>query len=147
MRTMRASLAVVAAMGSMGILAAGCAPGTTRLTGEAEGNGYNAIGTSNVHLMPKHPGLTQGALLTTSAPSGAHLAYLGGPVLANVSVWTVFWDSTVPNQSDLNGFYSTITSSPYFDWLSEYNTPSQAIGHGQLGGSVVDTGAPAGSSI
>lgn len=109
-----------------------------------------AVGYSNVHLMPMQSSSDSpsgDALVSAAAPAGSHLTYYGGPVLANVKVWTVFWNSSVPNQANLNSFYSTITSSAYFSWLSEYNTPSQTIGLGSLGGSVVDTGAPAGSTI
>jgi hypothetical protein len=59
----------------------------------------------------------------------------------------VFWSSSVSYQSDINAFYTTITQSSYLSWLSEYNTPSQSIGLGSLGGSVVDTGAPSGSNV
>jgi hypothetical protein len=107
------------------------------------------VGTSNVHLMKMNNSSegSNGALITASAPAGAHLTYYGGPVLSNVKVYTIFWNSSVPSQASLNSFYSTITSSAYFDWLTEYNTPTQTIGHGSLGGSVVDTGAPAGTNI
>src|SRR5262249_19750827 len=44
-------------------------------------------------------------------------------------------------------FYGTITQSPYFDWLTEYSLPNQAIGHGSLAGSIIDPSPPAGSSI
>ena len=107
------------------------------------------VGNSNVHLMPLHNATegSTGALVSSSAPAGSKLTYYGGPVLANVKIWTVFWNSTVPNQASLNSFYSTITGSAYLSWLSEYNTPTQTIGLGSLGGSVVDTGAPAGTKI
>src|SRR5262249_52240730 len=53
----------------------------------------------------------------------------------------------VPNQTDLNKFYGDVTNSPYFDWLVEYNTPTQTIGRGSFGGSLVDTSPPAGSTV
>jgi hypothetical protein len=93
--------------------------------------------------MPMH----KGDIKPNSAPAGAHLTYFGGPVLSNVKVYTVYWGSSVPNQSDLNQFYTDITSSAYFDWLTEYNTPTQTIGHGSFGGTVVDTSPPSGTTI
>jgi hypothetical protein len=45
-------------------------------------------------------------------------------VLANVKVWTVFWGQRQQSNS-INQFYTDITSSPYFDWLTEYSTPTQ----------------------
>lgn len=108
-------------------------------------------GLSSVHMMPMQTESSPGAqsLITTSAPAGAKLIYRGGPVIQNVKVFAIYWNSSVPDQATLNSFYSTITSSAYFDMLTEYNTtsPAQTIGHGTLGGSVIDTGAPTGTSI
>jgi hypothetical protein len=108
-------------------------------------------GTSHIHMMPlmtPSSGDSE-SLITTSAPAGALLQYFGGPVIQNVKVFAIYWNSSVPSQSTLNSFYSTVTASAYMDWLTEYNTtsPAQAIGRGTLGGSVVDTGAPTGTSI
>ncbi|HVY46846.1 MAG TPA: hypothetical protein VHB21_13255, partial [Minicystis sp.] len=128
----------IVALGTLG----GCLAGGGSIDSEGDGQDLNAIGSSHVHFL-----LKQGAIQTYSAPAGAHLTYYGGPVLANVKVWTVFWNSSVPSQSTINAFYQTITSSAYFDWLTEYNTAAQTIGHGSLAGSVVDTGAPSGSTI
>src|SRR5262249_20132514 len=62
---------------------------------------------------------------------------------------TVFWKSTVNNQTQLNNFYSAVTRSAYFTWLTEYNTtsPRQTIGFGSLARSVVDSGSPTSSRI
>lgn len=105
---------------------------------------HRAIGNGKGHIMPMHP---KGKKKNFSAPGGANLTYRGGPVLANVKVWTVFWGNGVQNQSSINQFYSDITQSAYYDWLVEYNTPSQKIGHGSLGGSIVDTSPPGGSFV
>jgi hypothetical protein len=83
----------------------------------------------------------------TPAPSGAQLTYRGGPVLGNVDVVTVFWDGKVQFQEKLNTFYNEVTQSPYYDWLSEYNTESQKIGHGKLLASFVDKSAPSSQQI
>jgi hypothetical protein len=104
------------------------------------------LGT-RVHILPTQN--ANKALLVKHALSGTtpHLNYYGGPVLGAVKVWTVFWGSGVKYQSELNDFYGKVTDSPYFDWLSEYNTPKQSIGRGSFGGSVVDANAPKSSTI
>jgi hypothetical protein len=72
-------------------------------------------------------------------PAGAHLNYNGGPVLSSVKVVAVYWGSGVALQSHLNSFYAGITNSAYFDWLSEYDTPTQHIGRGSFAGAKVIT--------
>jgi len=90
--------------------------------------------------------LTPDAKFCSSAPS---LVYRGGPVLQNVRVYSVNWGShinaTVTGQMPL--FYADVVASPYFDWLSEYNTvglngsdgqpgSNQGIARGSFAGSV-----------
>jgi hypothetical protein len=76
--------------------------------------------------------------------SGQHLNYYGGRVISNVQVAVVFWTSGVDatTQSQIGGFYNTISNSAYMDMLSEYDTvgltgfadnlqgSNQFIGHG-----------------
>ncbi len=114
----------------------GCGP---NLVGDGSRAGGDARTTSSVHAMPFGKTRTR-----ASAPAGAQLTYYGGPVLASVKVVTLFWNGDVVGQDQINGFYGAVTASPYFDWLSEYNTPSQSIGRGTLGATVVD-GQGAGS--
>ncbi len=106
------------------------------------------------HIMP----VSSDGLQSHAAPIAAGaLTYYGGPVIPNVNILTVFWDSTVQNQAGINQFFTDVTNSPYLDWLSEYNTnitaangqpgTNQQIGRGTLGGSVVDPAPPAGTSI
>lgn len=68
--------------------------------------------------------------------SSIHLQYYGGRVLANVKVVAVSWGPNVSPevQNGVSDFYRTITDSAYFDWLSEYNTPTQSIGRGSFVG-------------
>lgn len=123
---------------------AACGGGTELLQTAPIETGIDESGAElehgNVHQQPMH-----GA--QRSAPVGAHLTYFGGPVLQNVKVVTLFWKNTVNNQAQLNNFYRTITNSPYFSWLSEYNTasPRQIIGAGSLFRSAVDANPPAGN--
>jgi hypothetical protein len=91
------------------------------------------------------------------APTGPNdkLQYYGGHVLSNVEVVAVFWTSAVNAQiqSDIGTFYTTITKSPWIDWLTEYDTiglngyadnkpgTNQHIGRGTFLKSVVITPA------
>ncbi len=75
------------------------------------------------------------------------MVYRGGPVISNVKVYTVFWGSNVANQSQLDSFYGTLVNSPYVDWLSEYDTPTQNIGRGSFQSSYVDANAPTDSQV
>jgi hypothetical protein len=70
--------------------------------------------------------------------ASTQLKYYGGPVIPNVAVHAVYWGRNVAFQSHLNDFYSTIPSSNYLDWLSEYDTPTAHIGRGSfVGGTVI----------
>ena len=86
-------------------------------------------------------------LRNTSGIPGAHLNYYGGRVVSNVHVVQVLWGTgnydpavTGTGPGTLSGMFSQITNSPYFDWLSEYNTigfgigTNQTIGRGQFDG-------------
>jgi hypothetical protein len=80
-----------------------------------------------------------GQIRTASAPAGAHLTYSGGKVLSNVQVTQVLYGSGT-YQSEVSGtgalsiasFYTGVTNSAHFDWLSEYNTSINAV-NGQPG--------------
>jgi hypothetical protein len=92
----------------------------------------NVVASSGrVHLMPMQDG---SGLRVESAPAGAHLQYFGGPVLKNVHVIPVYWNSKVQFQSNLNAFYSAVPSSSYYNLLSQYSS----IGHGTRGTPFVD---------
>jgi hypothetical protein len=84
-----------------------------------------------------------------AAATTAQLKYYGGPVLQNVKVQIVYWGGAakVAGAGQLEKFYTAITNSPYFDWLTEYNTssPAQKIGRGSFISSVDATGAKIGS--
>jgi hypothetical protein len=78
---------------------------------------------------------------------------MGGPLLPNVAVFTIFWGTkwgaaptSIKLMSDLNTFFTTILVSPLIDQLQEYNVPGQAIGHGSMiGTTLIKTNAPVGS--
>jgi hypothetical protein len=75
------------------------------------------------------------------AASGPHLTYYGGKVLSDAKIVAVLWGSKVDSTtaSKIGGFFSTVTNSAYFDWLSEYDTPTQKIGRGSFAGTVTIT--------
>jgi len=105
-----------------------------------------------VRIVPYGRGANTSPLTNTSAPAGAHLTYFGGPVISNVHVVVVFWgtnvDSVVTTPGTIDQFFADITSSRYFDLLTEYTTagvtgagPSatssnQTIGRGQFDATV-----------
>ena len=132
----------VTSIAALGTVLAACSADQGESTGETGEQAYGIAPNGGAHIMKLHKGPQ-----TASAPAGAKLVYNGGPVLSNVKVYTVYWGASVPDQASLNKFYGDITSSAYYDWLTEYNTPTQTIGHGSFGGSVVDTTPPAGSTV
>jgi ABC-type phosphate transport system substrate-binding protein len=108
-------------------------------------------------VMPVRTGSTP---RTASTPSGAHLTYYGGKVIPSVSVVQVLYGSGTYTPEVQNtvapsiaSFYTGITASPYFDWLSEYGTvglngqdglagSGQTIGRGSFAGQIQITPAP-----
>jgi MYXO-CTERM domain-containing protein len=52
------------------------------------------------------------------------LVYYGGRVLSNVKIVSVSWGSSVDAtyMTNLGGFYTAITKSPFIDWMMEYDT-------------------------
>lgn len=83
----------------------------------------------------------------------AQLVYMGGPLIPNVQIFTIFWgklwgSNASSNQmmTNLNQFFTAIVISPLLDQLAEYSRPGQAIGHGSfLGTKLINTNAPGGS--
>ncbi|KAI9326149.1 hypothetical protein DFJ73DRAFT_909669 [Zopfochytrium polystomum] len=74
------------------------------------------------------------------------LKYYGGPVISNVEVTILLWGAA-NYASDLEGFYSGVTNSTYFDMLAQYYTPTQTIGRGTFVKSISLTGLPSSKSI
>ena len=110
-----------------------------------------------VRIIPFGRRLASQAPLTRTAPvAGAHLTYWGGPVISNVQVIVVLWGTHVVTTSPADGtaslgqFYADITSSRYYDLLTEYttagivgnngvSTSNQTITHGSFGSTVTIT--------
>jgi uncharacterized repeat protein (TIGR01451 family) len=109
-----------------------------------------------VHIVPFDRGASsvRGAsgVKNASAPAGAHLTYWGGPVISNIHVVVVFWgtnvDPVVTTPGTIDQFFADITSSKYYDLLTEYSTvgvtgagtpvasSNQTIGRGQFDAAV-----------
>jgi hypothetical protein len=101
---------------------------------------------TNVHKLPYRDG---NAAPTEEIHATAHLNYYGGPVVSNVQVVQVLYGSgtylpqiTSTASPSMASFYGGVTNSPYFTWLSEYNTnivdqggtqgTNQTIGYGSF---------------
>jgi uncharacterized repeat protein (TIGR01451 family) len=101
-----------------------------------------------IRILPFGRKIGSASSIQSQAPTGAHLTYFGGPVISNIQVVAVFWGPNVFSGITANGaidqFYTDITTSRYFDLLTEYTTvgvtgpggatTNQTIGHGTFGG-------------
>src|SRR5215468_5452332 len=88
---------------------------------------------SSFHMLPLTTGdKTQNAI----TPRIAGLTYFGGPLLTNVDVHPVFWNSATKLQSNINSFYPAVVTSALYTMLAQYN-----IGFGTAHNGVVDTSA------
>jgi MYXO-CTERM domain-containing protein len=79
------------------------------------------------------------------------LVYFGGRVISNVNVIGIDWIDTSDATNTVNptlaatlpDFFATITTSPYFTWLAEYNTVGFTPGSNQtIGYGTFDTTSP-----
>lgn len=89
------------------------------------------------HMLPLTTGdKTQNAI----TPRIAGLTFFGGPVLKNVNVHPVFWNSATKLQSNINSFYPAVVGgSPLYAMLSQYSS----IGSGSAVAGIVDTNTTA----
>jgi len=101
-----------------------------------------------IHIVPL--GQISHSVRNTFAPGGAHLTYWGGPVISNIHVIAVFWgpnvNTAISGTPGISQFFTDITTSRYFDLLTEYSTvgvqgsgtpaasSNQTIGHGTFDG-------------
>ncbi|HEY1960513.1 MAG TPA: hypothetical protein VGH28_33110 [Polyangiaceae bacterium] len=90
-------------------------------------------------------------LLVSTSASAADLKYYGGRVISNVKVVEIAWNASVDAgyMTQLQAFYTTIVTSSFIDWLSEYDTTgldgftdfqpgsNQHIGRGSFVGNLV----------
>jgi len=65
-----------------------------------------------------------------SSPPGSHLSYFGGPVLPNVHVSPIYWNSSVQFIATLDSFYNDVPNSSLYNMLTQYGVER---GNGQPG--------------
>ena len=87
--------------------------------------------------------------IEAAAPVGTpRLTYRGGPLLASVEVFLLFWGDAWSHDplsqvvGQLNGFFDYVLTSALMDQLGEYSAPGFTIGHGARTGSLELTTAP-----
>ncbi len=109
-----------------------------------------------VRIVPMRPSPREieGVGLAAVQAVQPQLTYNGGPLLANVEVFTLFWGSDWANQSDLtdlsgqlNQFFQFIVTSPLIDQLAEYQVPAFPIGQGSFSGTLTLTDQDPGSQV
>lgn len=63
--------------------------------------------------------------------------YYGGPLIGTVKVFLIYWGgkTKITDYGKLEPFYKQLVSSPYLDWLKEYNTPDTKFTKGSYSGS------------
>jgi hypothetical protein len=81
------------------------------------------------------------AVLKAAPPK---LTYRGGPLIAAVEVFTLFWGAAWQGTSaglaaQVNQFFDFILTSALIDQLGEYSVPAYTIGHGTRTGSATIT--------
>jgi hypothetical protein len=105
-------------------------------------NPHDFTGRGNPHMLPlRDPALVPGQALITAAAATKKLTYYGGPVIQNVHVVPVYWNSKVQFQANLNAFYAAVSTGPYMNFLSQYKTakPAQVVAGGNAVPGLVDT--------
>jgi hypothetical protein len=142
---MRWSLPSYAVASFIAAIAMGCGNALPGDTAAANSDQNQVAFSSHVHKMPL---ITPGTPTPKVAPAGAHLTYHNGRVVSNIHVIQVLYGagSYLPQVSStvspsIASFYTGVTNSAYFDWLTEYNTTvaggtNQTIGRGNFGGQV-----------
>lgn len=93
------------------------------------GDGFAAPGRV-VHIKRFRPGAVDPNATADIQCQLPRLSYFGGPVISNVKVATVFWNSSVNSalQGHMNQFFEDIATTPYYDMLSEYSTDIATVG-------------------
>jgi uncharacterized repeat protein (TIGR01451 family) len=102
--------------------ATGQAPSSESSQAQAGSVAIPTQSRGTIHIVPFGRG--GAGLKNGAAPAGAHLTYFGGPIISNIHVVAVFWGPTVDSAitGGVGQFFTDITSSNYYDLLSEYST-------------------------
>ena len=96
----------------------------------------------SIRVVPLHqPAATEIPKKKKKKKEATQFIYRGGPLLANVEVFTIFWGegwqtTSKDTGTQINQFFQTILTSKLIDQLSEYNTPKYEIGKGKLTGTI-----------
>ena len=99
----------------------------------------------------RQPGPIQIVPLRTEALApvvAPRLTYRGGPLLASVQVFLIFWGDAWPadplaaQMQQLNDFFEYVLTSPLMDQLAEYDVQGFTIGHGARTGAIAVTTTP-----
>ncbi|KAJ3081717.1 hypothetical protein HDU99_004861, partial [Rhizoclosmatium hyalinum] len=83
--------------------------------------------------------------VTTSQPQDLHrranllLVNGGGPMISNIEITLIWYDGSVPYQSDLTAMNTFLVQSDFMNNFIEYATPTQIIGKGTVVGSYTET--------
>lgn len=93
-----------------GLAASACA------TDPAAGPLVLVDGAPSVHM---HPMQTTDKVLD-SAPANSHLNNYGGPILSEIHVSPIYWNSGVQFTSTLDPFYDDVPQSPLYGMLDQY---------------------------
>jgi hypothetical protein len=89
--------------------------------------------------------------LRTEAPAPvatARLTYRGGPLIAAVEVFVIFWgdawgaEPLATLMGGVNDFFEYVVTSPLIDQLAEYSVQDYTIGHGKRAGAIALTTTP-----
>ena len=83
-------------------------------------------GNPTVHMLPVHAG----DKVLDSAPPNSHLNNYGGPILSNIQVSPIYWNSDVQFRSTFDPFYNDIPASPLWAMLDQYGI---GFGSGRAG--------------
>ena len=141
---MKRALALVLPLSVLVVAACSAGPdGSTESTSALSSD--ITAGPPHVHLMLTEQAQAEhDARVTEAAPfrgSGRTLTYYGGPVVQNVDVIPVYWNSKVSNQAGITAFYSAVVTGTEMTFLSQYSTttPKQTIGNGTHGTAHVDS--------
>ena len=117
--------ATVSGASAQHALATGTSPAPTRLARPLPFKRYRPNGENTLAADVNGPPIC----------SSPHVSYFDGPLISNVHVVPVFWNSNVNFQvmANLPQFYSDVTVSNWYDLLSEYSSvggTNQSIGRG-----------------
>ena len=103
--------------------------------------GSQSPSTRPVCIVPMVPPPGREVVLEAVQAVQPQLTYNGGPLLANVEIFTLFWGSAWAQGSladlsnQLNQFFQLVVTSPLIDQLAEYSVPDFPIGQGSFLGS------------